>query len=119
MDTPSFKLLVLRTSSPDKLREFYECLGLSFDQEQHGKGPIHFAAAMGDAIVEIYPLNSDVAIPNTEMRLGFAVSDLDLVIAALRARSTSFRSEARSTPWGTRAIVHDPDGRTIELYQKA
>lgn len=119
METPSFKLLVLRTSSPDKLREFYECLGLSFEQEQHGKGPIHFAAAMGDAILEIYPLNSGAAIPNTEIRLGFSVSDIEEATAALKAKSANVTSDARSTPWGTRAIVHDPDGRTIELYQKA
>ena len=116
MDAPSFKLLVLRTPVSEKLRAFFECLGFSFTQEQHSKGPSHYAGAMGDATLEIYPLKSGA--PNTEIRLGFGVTNLENAVKALKSIVTIVVTEPSSTPWGTMAVVRDPDGRSVELYQK-
>lgn len=116
MDSVFVKLIVLRTPALDRLKVFFECLGLAFVPEKHGNGPPHFAGTLGDATLELYPLEGGV--PQSDMRLGFAVSDLAAVLAALKSSGTPILSEVRATPWGSRAVVRDPDGRTIELYSK-
>ena len=44
-------LLVLRSSRVEELRWFYSALGARFEREQHGNGPIHHAAILGDDLV--------------------------------------------------------------------
>ena len=77
---PALKLIVLKTTQPDALRGFYAQLGFQFVQEQHGTGPVHHSAPLGDGILEIYPLSGGVEADKTT-RLGFAVSDLESIVA--------------------------------------
>ena len=109
---PSLSLLVLKTNQLDVLREFYARLGFVFQQEQHGRGPIHFSAPLGAGVLEIYPL-PDGVVPDATTRLGFAVDDLPAALTELEEPPT-----AKKTAWGWRAVVRDPDGRAVELYQK-
>jgi hypothetical protein len=44
-------------------------------------------------------------------RLGFAVADLERVLALLQASGTP----VASPPRGNRVVVRDPDGRPVEL----
>lgn len=116
MSKVSMRLLVLKTSQVDRLRAFYQALGLELAEERHGSGPTHFAGQVGDAILELYPLlDGDTADATT--RLGFAVERLAEVVQALREAGTVIASEPRQTAWGLRAVVRDPDGRAVELYQ--
>lgn len=111
------KLIVLRSSTPSAARDFYAALGFEFSEEQHGRGPLHYAAACGanGAILEIYPLRSgDVVDPS--LRLGFAVEDLEKAVAQLASAGAVVASPIADTQWGRRAVVVDPDGRSIELY---
>jgi hypothetical protein len=39
----SLTLLVLKTRQVEQLRLFYQTLGVELVQEQHGKGPVHYA----------------------------------------------------------------------------
>src|SRR5882672_11301872 len=39
---PTLSLIVLQSSDVEAAREFYSLLGLSFVEEQHGKGPRHY-----------------------------------------------------------------------------
>lgn len=87
---PPLKLLVLRCQSIEKSKKFYEELGFSFVEEQHGNSPIHYAASNVEFVFELYPLKVGECVDNT--RLGFEVD------------TTSERS-----------IVIDPDGRKIEI----
>jgi hypothetical protein len=50
----SLKLVVLRTPQVDRLRAFYQALGVELAEEQHGGGPPHYAGRVGDAVLEIY-----------------------------------------------------------------
>lgn len=105
-------LLVLRTSRLEDLRNFYSALGAHFESERHGKGPEHYAATLGDGLVlELYPC-VDGAIPDPGLRLGIRVDNID---EALRSIEQSV--SPRRTQRGLRALVHDPDGRTVELLQ--
>lgn len=111
----SIALLVLKTKQIEKLIGFYRTLDLVFVEEQHGKGPVHFSTRVGEATFEIYPA-ADAEIVNASTRLGFQVRSLAAKIETLRALGTPIVSEPKSSPWGERAVVRDPDGRAVELY---
>lgn len=100
-------------SQSETLRGFYTKLGFQFVEEQHGKGPLHYSAALGDGILEIYPLSVG-SETDSSTRLGFAVADFAAVIENLGDLFEVHGS--KQTPWGLRAVVKDPDGRTVELY---
>ena len=55
MTNPSLSLLVVRSSRLEASLAFYRALGLSFVEEQHGSGPIHYSTRLGDTVLEIYP----------------------------------------------------------------
>ncbi|OAI54995.1 hypothetical protein AYO44_13805 [Planctomycetaceae bacterium SCGC AG-212-F19] len=112
------KLLVLKTRQTDKLVAFYRSLGITFNEEQHGKGPVHYAANMGGMVLEIYPLPDDTGTTDQTTRLGFAVANLVQVVEDLQTSGTIVTRPLHQGPWGHRAVVQDPDGRAIELYQR-
>jgi len=101
---------VLKTPDLERMKAFYEAIGIGFAEEQHGKGPVHYAGQLGDAVLELYPL-LDNAVADTMTRLGFGVENLNEVL-----RRLGVASEPQKTEWGPRAVVRDPDGRAVELY---
>ncbi len=114
---PSLCLLVLKSDQTDAMLAFYGAIGLSFTQEQHGSGPVHYSAQTGSTVFELYPLGSkDVADNST--RLGFAVENLEKTLTDLKALNCLASKEPESTTWGRRAVVRDPDDRHIELYEQ-
>jgi hypothetical protein len=52
----SLTLLVLRTRQVDRVRTFYEALGIAFGGEHHGSEPRHHAGQVGGVVIEVYPL---------------------------------------------------------------
>jgi lactoylglutathione lyase len=108
-------LLVLKTPRIEAVRPFYEAIGVSFVEEKHGNGPVHYAGRVGETVIEVYPLLTGE--PDKTTRLGFAVGDLGKVVAALKAIGTEV-DEPKVTEWGLRVVVHDPHGRAVELYQR-
>jgi lactoylglutathione lyase len=117
MTSISLSLLVLKTKQMERLVAFYRTLGITFTEERHGKGPIHFAAKIGDLVFELYPASEESPI-DSSARLGFALTNLDEVVASFHALGSPVISAPQSSEWGYRAVVRDPDGRVVELYQK-
>ena len=113
-----FSLLVLKTRKLETLRAFYSALGIEFFEEQHGTGPTHYAAELGEAILEIYPLAEDENNADASTRLGFFVEDLGFVLESLWRNEFCELKKAKQTQWGYRAVVRDPDGRAVELCQQ-
>ena len=96
-------------------KKFYKALGLSFVEEQHGKGPVHYSATVNhNMIFEIYPARiSDMQRTRESRRMGWVVSDPEeifgrLAIAGYKPYKTSLGQ----------LCVRDPDGCTIELLAK-
>jgi hypothetical protein len=69
----SLSLLVLKTRQVERLRAFYGAIGIDLTEEQHGKGPIHNAGKVGEAMLEVYPLPEAGPRTDTTTRLGFTV----------------------------------------------
>lgn len=36
------RILVIRTSNPERLADFYRLLGMNFEYHKHGNSPFHF-----------------------------------------------------------------------------
>lgn len=116
----SLSLMVLRSANIDALLLFYQLLGIEFTQEQHGKGPIHYSSQIDNFAMEIYPGELGTAPDRKQSgatMLGFQVDDLDSVFRELSQRGVTAVSAPKETAWGRRAIVLDPDGRSVELSE--
>ena len=111
-------LVVIKTNQLEPLRDFYKGLGLEFQEEKHGNGPVHFSTTIRNTILEIYPLPKSVSIVDTTTRLGFSVENLDEIVERLKQSGVQVVAEPLETEWGYSAVVKDPDGRAIELTQK-
>ncbi|MFD7507414.1 VOC family protein [Streptomyces sp. NPDC059850] len=92
-------LIVLYTDHVEESRAFYSGLGLALVQEQHGRGPVHYAATLPDGtVVELYPATA--RRPVSSVRLGFTVDGRTVTPPLAPGRH----------------VVEDPDGRAVELY---
>lgn len=111
---PALCLLVIRSSDLARSRRFYEALGLTFSEEQHGNGPRHLACQFGQAVFEIYPLESAEQCTSAA-RLGFRVANVDRALAAALEAGGAMKAPAKDGRWGRRAVVTDPDGHAVEL----
>ena len=116
----SLALLVLCTSRMEASLAFYRAVGLLLVEEKHGSGPVHYSCQMGDTVVEIYPgaaheildyRNGGAAMP------GFNVASLETVLTAIEQTGAPILTAPRTTVWGRRAVVQDPDGRAVELNE--
>ena len=92
-------------------------LGMSFQEEQHGSGPIHWAADLDGIVLEIYPAKSAEKV-DAATRLGFDVDDAVSVLDTLRHARVEIVSDLQQTQWGLQAKVRDSDGRSVELVQR-
>ena len=117
---PSMSLIVLRTGTIEAMLAFYRALGLTFVQEQHGTGAIHYSTVLGEVILEIYPAEAGQA-PDRKTggatMIGIKVKSVDAVVEALQNMGIKPLSPPKDSAWGRRATVLDPDGRLIELTQ--
>lgn len=109
---PSLRLLVLWTDNLEMMMSFYSVIGFEFTKEKHGKGADHYSAKLENGAFELY---AGRARETHLVRIGFAVPDLDKVLNDLRLMVVTMPTK---TPWGYRAVLEDPDGRMVELYQE-
>lgn len=112
----NLNLLVLKSARMEELVSFYQMLGMRFEHHQHQRGPLHYAAEIGDMVFEIYPLPENELV-NTSIRLGFSIMDLDITIDQLGKAGIKIMRAPQHTTWGYIGIVEDPDGRKVELKQ--
>jgi predicted enzyme related to lactoylglutathione lyase len=113
----ALNLVVIYSRDIEAAKEFYERLGLSFRPEKHGKGPSHFAAELGSAVLELFPCRDPSHVPGT--RIGLVVPSVDQAVNQLRGGTTEVVTEPHESAWGRRAVVKDVDGNFVELTQSA
>lgn len=113
-------LVVLRTADLASARSFYEGLGLSFVEEQHGTGPVHLSCERGGMVLELYPGKPGQAPERLNAgatMLGFSVESVDEALRKLNALKVTIVTPPKDSPWGKRMVVLDPDGRAIEISE--
>lgn len=117
MTLPRFNLIVVRSLDPARTVAFYELLGIPLQQEQHGSGPVHWAIDLDGLVLEVYPAKTEKEVDQTT-RLGFEVEEIAAILSRLRSFGIKVLSELKPSQWGLRAVVQDPDGRSVELVQQ-
>jgi lactoylglutathione lyase len=114
MESIHLSLVVIQSSNLDRVLEFYRAIGLNFVCEKHGNGPEHYSCDLDGVIFEIYPRNPDLPCAET-CRIGFRVDSIADTISRLHQIGAAANCTPKSSPWGCRAVVKDPDGRSVEL----
>jgi lactoylglutathione lyase len=104
-------LIVLKSKDIDGTRSFFELLGLQFNEEKHGDGPLHYSSVIHDVVLEIYQGKS----ANENLTIGFCVNDLN----DIKNRLPGFGADVITEPSPDKPylIIRDIDGRTIILTQ--
>ena len=108
-------LVVLYTDDVKRLRDELSVFGLTFEQHQHGSGPVHFASEMDGCCLEIYPASD--TNPTTQTRIGLRVNDINQAMESAQAVNAVVKVEPKPSPWGTRAVIHLQSGMKVELVQ--
>lgn len=111
-------LLVIRSAIPEQLTEFYALLGMVFEYHRHGNGPFHFSAQIGPTVLEIYPLAKGQDRCDKHLRLGLKIDLFAATIEKLQQQGVHFQHPPTTTEWGIMAVVEDPEGRKLELYDR-
>ena len=111
-------LIVIKTHQIERIKNFYEQLGMNFVYHQHANGPKHYSTEIEKVVFEIYPLNGIESDGLSSLRLGFDILNLDKLISKLVEKNVKLIAKAKNTEWGYVAVIEDPDGRKIELKEK-
>jgi lactoylglutathione lyase len=118
-----FSSLVLFSANLERARAFYRAVGLNLDDEDHGGGPVHYAADVGGIHFAIFAAQPSSG-PAPRLREaassfpGFYVTSLDDTLAALAALGAPVLTTHQARDWGCRVVVEDPDGRAVEINQR-
>ena len=118
----SVNALILKTNKLEESLNFYQTVGLSLEQEEHGEGPTHYAGKIGPthfAIYEMDPWKEQERRTGKarEIMVGFEIDDLNATLESLKAIKAPVVIEPEDVPWGRRAVVMDPDARPVELNE--
>jgi len=113
--------IVLRAGDLAAVVAFYRAVGVPLEEERHDDGPLHFACELGPIHFAVYGADAPGAAPRRRdggaSQVGFQVDSLEAVFSAAVEVGATVLLEIEDVPWGRRALVTDPDGRTVEFNQ--
>ncbi len=100
---------------------FYRAIGLPLEEESHEDGPKHFACELGPVHFAIFEgtENGTASFRAAgSVMPGLAVDSLERAFEAMQQLGATIKQPPTEYPWGPRMLVEDPDGRTIELFER-
>lgn len=109
-------LLVIYSPDMQRSVEFYQSLGLQFEQHSHPPCGDHFATLGDGCTLEIYPRRTGEQGPSP-MTFGFHVSCVETAAKAAATTGGTITREPYLADWGRSATVTDPDGNRVLLMQ--
>ncbi|HKS21589.1 MAG TPA: VOC family protein [Thermoanaerobaculia bacterium] len=103
--------IFFKAEDAPKLRDWYrDNLGIDVDPQWGG-------AMMGDVVWSIFPTTSKHF--DKPCMINYRVSDLDAMLAQLRAAGATVDEKVTDDDFGRFGWVTDPEGNRIELWQPA
>lgn len=121
MELGAFILFAKRL--PDTVA-FYRALGLPLEEEHHDDqddGPAHYACDLGAVHFSVFE-GVEGQTPTFRavggVMPGLAVASLERAFEAVKEFGAPIIQPPTEYPWGPRMLVEDPDGRTIELFER-
>ena len=110
--------IIIWTARLHEVVNFYRALGVALEDEQHEKGPKHFACEIGTTHFAIFEGTVGECCKRGQSgatQIGLAVDDVDKAFRIAKGSGAEIIWEPRDMPWGRAALVSDPDGRAVEL----
>ena len=101
-------------SDLDRMRRFYEgALGVK-PATQHGNW---LPFDLGGATFALHGIERDRLEDVRRFKLSFAVDDIEAAVARFEAQGAKVLRGVADEAFGRRAMLQDPDGRTLEIVQ--
>ena len=116
---PKLSFIMWHSPDPRVAAAFYAQFGISFIEERHGSGPVHFAFQSSGFAIELYPAKDGAPPGGTGTVVGFEVNDADQVSAIAASQGIEVVEDLKMTAMGRRVIIRDPDGRQVFLFSPA
>ena len=120
---PEVSSIVLFSARADRTIAFYRSVGIQFEEEDHGDGVVHAATDVGDFHFAIFAAADSEVTPGWRVGgstfIGFYVDSLDETRAALIRLGARLLVDHQIREWACRFVVNDPDGRAVEINQRA
>lgn len=119
MEATVLSLVVIRVANQEASLAFYRALGLTFVQEQHNSGPVHYSCDLSGLVLELYPskVSSPLEQSTDTTMLGFKVTSLESTLVELQKLGIKPKSLPKASKWGRWVNVADPDGRTVQINE--
>jgi predicted enzyme related to lactoylglutathione lyase len=124
--------LALFSSKPAELARFYEqVLRTAFTHRVHGDGREHWIVALGGVQLEVKALQTAAGDPTADAHdsasstgmgrseLSFQVAGVAAAVARALVAGGRVLQKAETFDWGKWAVVLDPDGNRLGLYEPA
>lgn len=114
--------IILYSTDLDVIVPFYRALGLALDAQEDVGGEKHYACEMGLSHFAIFPAREG-SIGTSSYRasgstlIGFQVDKVDRLVETAQQHGAKVVEAPHEVPWGRRAVISDPEGRTLELNQ--
>jgi predicted enzyme related to lactoylglutathione lyase len=113
--------LVLYTASLERTVAFYRAIGVDLVDEDHGDGMPHFAAELDGCHFAVFPATGETRAPGLREPgcafVGIAVGSAHDAVRRVRDLDAPVMQEPTEYPWGIRAVLADPDGRPVEIFE--
>jgi predicted enzyme related to lactoylglutathione lyase len=122
--------LALFSRRPAELARFYEqVLRTAFTHRVHADGREHWIVALGGVQLEVKALETAAGEPTSDSfgsidasgtsrsELSFRVADVPAAAARALVAGGRVLQKAEDFDWGTFAVVLDPDGNRLGLFQ--
>ena len=107
-------LIVIRTKKLEECVDFYSQLGLVFNKEKHGNGPVHYASEVENLVFEVYPCKEHEEESNVRLGFNFEIGDenySNVEVWAQEYASSSYINENGFEIY----ILSDPGFRKVEI----
>lgn len=121
MNLPILNLVVIRSANLEIAISFYKILGLNFEREKHGNGPVHYSCVMNGIVFEIYPTKTEDSDPLTKdsTMIGFRVESIETILESLRLSGFEQTGNIKNSEWGKWINIIDPDKGVIQISEQA
>lgn len=111
--------IVIATSKLKEVISFYELLGLSFQKKLVSLGTEFYWTIADDLEIAFIEKNNIAMVPQPHYMLSFRVADVDKLFLNLTSQGFIGVLDPTVFDEGRKAILLDPDGRSVELIQTA
>jgi len=68
-------LLILYCKDIELSKKFYSDLGMTFKEERHGDGPVHYSTEINGLVLELFPTKKEITDEGIRIGLNVKIND--------------------------------------------